>query len=328
MLLCMDKHDQSVIEKVSKEFKIVDSAEPKRYTSGIVHHVYDLGKYVVKIEGDYAEVLGHQAEILNKLKSLGAKVPKALDYGKMDGKAYLVMEKLEGVNIVYDWMKMTMAEREKIIVQLAYELQIYHSIKFDKYAISIASGTSFANLENAMGRVANFNRIDKSALEPQYRQDIDFLEDYYHQHSNILNEKGTAVLVHNDIHLENIFHVGDQISGIIDFDWVCQAPKDYELWKIVEVVHEPKLTVEQKLEPLYEGYQMTAELGFLKKHYPALFDVPNLAERIRLFYLGNKIIDRIEDWQKQKVNPSTFSQIVQREVHDLFKTGWLENLLA
>ncbi len=302
--------------------------QPKRYPSGIVHHVYDLGKYVIKIEGEYAQVLEHQANILNQLHGRGAKVPKAIDYGKVGDKEYLLMEKIEGNNVVYDWMKMSMPEREHIIAGLAHELQIYHAIKFDQYAISITSGTIFTNLSHAIDRVANFNRIDKEAIETQYRGDIEFLENYFHQHKNVLDEVGTAVLVHNDIHLENIFHIGNKISGIIDFDWVCQAPKDYELWKIVEVAREPKLTVEEKLEPLYEGYRMDTEFRFLKKYYPALFDVPHLAERIRLFYLGNKIIDRIEDWQKGVVKQNVFFEIIQKEIYDLFKTDWLDKLLA
>ena len=322
----MDKLDQTIIESILRKFNLSLLGEPQRYTSGIIHRVYDLGKYVLKIEGDYGKTLQHQGKILNKLKSLGARVPQAVDYGEVDGKAYLLMEKIEGTNIVYDWMKMTMAKREKIIAQLAEQLQIYHSVRFDKYSISITSGKDFTNLQPAMERVANFHRIDKDALETNYREDIDFLETYYQKYCHLLDEKDSAVLVHNDIHLENIFHVGDQISGIIDFDWACQAPKDYELWKIIEVVREPKYTVEQKLEPLYENYQMTTEFDFLKKYYPTLFNVQNLAERIRLYYLSNKIIGRVEDWQKGKATVAM--NIVQQEIKDLFKSNWLDNLLA
>ena len=322
----MDEPDRTIIALVTKKLDISVSVEPKRYMTGIVHRVYDLEKYIIKIEGDYSKTLEHQGEILNKLKALGAKVPGAVDFGIIEGKAYLVMEKLEGKNIVYDWVKMSLSQKEQIIAELAYELQIYHSMKFDIYAIPIASGTSFKNFQDANDRLADFSKINKAALAPSHRQDVEYIEDYYRQHRHLLSETETAVLVHNDIHLENIFHAGEHITGIVDFDWCCQAPKDYELWKIIEVVREPKLTVEGKLEPLYDGCQMITELGFLKKYYPDLFAGIHVAERIRLFYLSNKLFNRIEDFQKEG-NTHTMD-IVHEEISMLFKSQWLESLLG
>lgn len=134
------------------------------------------------------------------------------------------------------------------------------------------------------------------------------------------------MLVHNDLHLENIFYENDSITGIIDFDWVAHAPKDYELWKLIEVFRAPKYTVEQDLEPLYENYQMAEEFGFLKKYYPELFEHENLPARIRLFYL-QKTIERIVYCQSGKPNARAI-HLVEEEINDIYKSDWLEKWLS
>jgi len=70
--------NSKIIEKIIQKNKLTASSDPARYTSGIIHDVYDLGDYVLKVEGEarYAKgTVGHQREILDKLASIGAKVP-------------------------------------------------------------------------------------------------------------------------------------------------------------------------------------------------------------------------------------------------------------
>ncbi len=323
----MDSKDLKIIERILLKNGFDVGSDIKRYRSGIANRTYSVGDtYVVKIEGEWKGILAHQKEIVDRMLSVGAKVPRIIDSGDINDKAYLLMEKLRGTNIVYDWLKFNMRQKENFISQLAEELQKFHSIRFDDYAVRIASGKKFRNLKDAIGKVTDFTLIAKNRLGASQREAVDFLEAFYKAHLPLLDETGTAVLVHNDIHLENIFYEGDAITGIIDFDWVSQAPKDYELWKIVEVFRDPKYTVEERLESLYENYKMTKEFGFLKKYYPALFKKDNLADRIRLYYL-EKIIDRVVGYQNGKWDEKTM-QIVQEEIKDLYKSDWLDNLVS
>ncbi|MBI2607849.1 MAG: hypothetical protein HYW51_03420 [Candidatus Doudnabacteria bacterium] len=101
--------DLALIKFVMAKNKL-PRVEPKRFPRGVINRVYDLGDCVIKIEGsdltDHAKgVLKPQAEIMSELISLGAKVPKIVDHGGFEGHPYLLMEKIRGQNLVYDWLK-------------------------------------------------------------------------------------------------------------------------------------------------------------------------------------------------------------------------------
>lgn len=253
-----------IIEQVIQKNNLPTPSNITRYTSGIVHDSYDLGNYVLKIEGEAEHtqgVLKYQPEILIKLLSVGAKVPRVFDSGVIEGKQYLLMEKLRGTNIVYGWRDFDMKQKESFIAQLAEELKKYHSIKFPQYSIPICSGMSFpsfdaAFLDASLKGLIDFSQIKTEDLSAEEKKDIEYLRNFYENNIDILKEENTAVFIHNDIHLENIFYEGDHITGIIDFDWSSCAPRDYELRQIVETFRCPKYTIEERLEPLYENYQM------------------------------------------------------------------------
>lgn len=325
----IDSKDLKIIEHILSKNGLDVGSGVKRYTNGITNRVYAAGdKYVIKIEGDFEhtkKIFAHQKEIIDKLISIGVKTPKIMDSGEIDGKAYLLMEKLRGTNIVYDWLKFNMKQKENFISQLAEQLKKIHSITFDAYSIPISSGQNFSNLKDAIKRVVNFTHIEKDGLEKEDASNIDFLEEFYEKNLPMLDEEHTAVMVHNDVHLENIFYEGDEITGIIDFDWTSQAPKDYELRMITGVFREPKYAVEKRLEPLYENYKMTEEFGFLKKYYPELFKVNKLANRIRLYYL-EKTIRMVTDYQKGKSDEEAMRKF-RKETQELYKSDWLDDLV-
>jgi len=302
----------------------------RRYASGWINFVYDLNeKYIIKIQGDlnHADgILKPQAEITGRLLAQGAKVPKIFDAGEIMGKPYLLMEKLSGTNLVYDWLKFSLKQRENFMAQLAEQLKIFHSLIFDNYAITISSGLNQANLREAVRQVTDFKRINRDKVKKDYLKEVDFLEKFYLANESLLNEEKTGVLVHNDIHLENIFYQGNKITGLIDLDWVCQAPKDYELRKLVEVFYDPKKTVEKQLEPLFEGYQMTKECGWLKKYYPQLFEYPNLITRIKLFSLDN-LINKIVDYQNGRWSEQVMINL-RKQIQDFYRSDWLEKLFV
>ncbi len=325
------ENNLKIIQEVIRKNKLTSPSSITRYTSGIVHHTYDLGNYVLKIEGDadHAKgVLEYQPEILSKLLSIGAKVPRATDSGVIEGKEYLLMEKLRGTNIVYGWMGFSIKQKENFIAQLAEELKKYHSIRSSQYSIPICYGTSFLSPDAALQGFIHFDKINMKDLSVQQRDNIKYLRKFYEDNIDILKEENTAVFVHNDIHLENIFYENGRITGIIDFDWASYAPSDYELRQMVETFRCPKYTVQESLEPLYEDYQMIEEFGFMKKYYPELFKQNNLTTRVRLYYL-RKVLDRIIETQAGIwKNKEKILQVFSEEMRDIYKTDWLTRLLT
>jgi len=45
------------------------------------------------------------------------------------------------------------------------------------------------------------------------------LKEYFSENEHLLNSVSGPVLVHNDLHFENILFAGDKITAMLDFDF-------------------------------------------------------------------------------------------------------------
>jgi aminoglycoside phosphotransferase len=272
-------------------------------------------------------ILKPTPELTTLLLAKGARVPRIIDYDTVNGKRYILMEKAQGGNLAYDWMSLSDRTKEGLIAQLAEQLQIWHGITFDRYAIPIVAYQPFENLKPAIKRLAlkEINELKRDKLPKELLPAIDVVESFYYANVETLNETGTAVLCHQDIHLENIFYQADELTCIIDLDWASQAPKDYELWKILDTFHRPKHTVEEKLEQVYGDYQMIKELNWLKKYYPQLFEGENLATRVRLYYV-DPLLENIIDYQNGHWGQRALDKVTEK-VRDFYLNSWLDEAL-
>ena len=317
---------EKIINGIASRLSLKLDRNLPQYQAGF-HQTFDLSdKYIVKIEDEKAGTLDHQKFFLDLLYAKGAKVPKVVEFGHSVGQTYLVTKKVAGDNLSIGWLSRPVEQREEIIKDLAEQLRIFHSVKFGQYLIPVLSNNLQGSLKESVLESTKFKLIKKDKLAPKYRACFELLQDFFQKKIYLLDEENTAVLVHNDIHLENLIGENKGLNGIIDFDWVCQAPKDYELWKIVEVAREPRHTVNGELLPLAPGYQMVEEFGWLKKYYPELFEASNLANRIRLYYIQELINNRFLDFQKGTLSEDLFSK-VQSEIEDIFVSDWLDKLL-
>ncbi|MFH0969170.1 MAG: aminoglycoside phosphotransferase family protein [Patescibacteria group bacterium] len=328
-LIFMENNDKQIIQEILRKNNLSVSENITRFTSGQINRVYNInGKYVLKIEGDIEIKKGlfkHQPEITERLLYAGVKVPKIIDYGKVDGKEYLLMEKVKGTNLSYEWLKFDDSQRENFLIQLADQLQKIHSIKFGDYALPMCRKKRFSNFNDAIRNSIQFEKIDKTKLSNNLRESIEYLDKFYEKNISLINNNEESVLIHNDIHFENIFFAGDKITGIIDWDWACQAPRDYELWKIVDYFYEPADYVEEGLESVYSQYVPKNEIKILRENYPKLFEASDLCEKIRLYLLEN-IIGLVSDTQAGIWSNNVLDK-VERKIEVIYKNDWLEKFL-
>lgn len=320
--------DQQIIAKVCKQ-QGVSVASVTRFPSGQINRVYDINDaLVLKIEGElsYARgIFAQQQNVTQQLLAKGATIPEVLTVGEHEGKGFLLMKKITGANVVYAWPHFSAVQKEKYIEQIAQQLQIFHSLPFPEYAIPMYQGVASGTLAQAVERTIDFSRIVVAQLPADLAEKMSELRDWYLNKKSILDETGTAVFVHNDIHLENVLHKDGLVTGIIDLDWWSAAPREYELRKMMDYFHTPAKCVEVELEKFY-NHPMTEEIAVFKKHYPALFDHPQLLERIRLYYL-NDIIDVLSDYQSGRWNESVLDAL--RYKIEAFYTGeWLQRALS
>lgn len=301
---------------ILKQNGIDPSVPVAAYTSGQINSVYRIGEeYVVKIEKDL-DVVAHQPELMQRAFEAGAKVPEILDVGKIDGGDYLFMRLLPGRTIAEDWFALRKIEQESLIEQLAEQLKILHGISFPTYAIPRPK--EFKAWREAIREYTDFSGIDLDSLEQSVRQNFEMVKDFYFAHEAILDDSEPPVLVHNDIHFENILHDEGKLTGLIDFDFARQAPKDYELWHTIDFFECPKYYVDEQLQAVWGKFVLSDELFWLRKYYPELFRGAELATRQRL-YVTENIISTLRDGWTNKFN---------EKVNVYFRTDWLERVLG
>jgi aminoglycoside phosphotransferase len=302
----------------------IDILSIDKFSSGQVNSVFNINnQYVVKIEGDpsYAkDLLKGQYEKVQALVQKGAKVPKIIDSGEVEGKNYLLMEKIEGENLVSHWYSFNDTQKENYIAQIAEQLKIFHSITSGKYF------GAFDNFKDAIVKETGFSEIDKIRLKPEYASSVEILEKFFADNIALLNETDTGVLNHNDLHFENIFYKDDKISGIIDFDYATFASKDYEFKKLVDFAHTPTDYVQDSLQSRYEGRQLIGEFKMLKKHYPELFEHPNVVQRVKLYSISG-LLWTIAGYQQGRWSENAMIK-TQRKIKDWYQSSWIEKLLS
>ena len=322
--------DLKLVKTILSKNKISDLVKITEIASGQINKVYDIdNKYIVKIQGDNIgsshNLFEHQEAVNQKLSNLGAKIPEVINTNSINDKNYLLMKKIGGCTVAQDWFTFSAKQKESIMMQIVEQLKLFHSIEYGEYAIETYQDKFFKNFKEAVIDDINFSCLDKFELETKYVQGVDFLKGFYANNQTLLDNVRKPVFVFSDLHFENILHKEGVITGIIDFDFSCQAPKEYELFIFTDFVYAPADYVEEKLEDSFRGYDMQKEMQWLKKYYPELFAVDDLPDLIRLYSITG-IIESIHDCQKGRWSENVLKKSMKR-INDLYKTDWLEKTL-
>lgn len=305
---------KAILQTIIQKLKIADLPLYK-LAGGQINHTFQIGdKFVVKIQKDL-DVLLHQVPLTEQMLKIGAKVPEIVDSGTIEGKEYIVMRKIPGKKLSEQWNLFSDEQQERFIVQIVEQLKLIHSISFDQY--SPQRPLEFPTWKDTMIHYTDFSMLDRVELDTETEETVGVLKSHFDKHIEKLNETDTSVLVHNDLHFENMLFEGDNITGIFDFDFARQAPKDYELWHLIDFFHTPIYFVEEKLEEIWKKYEYTNELTLFEKYYPELFVGEHLLERLRIYFM--------EDMMGHIANG--YSSRVNKQFESYFNNGWLENIL-
>lgn len=311
---------QEIIQLVLKKNQLNTDLPYTQYFGGQINDTFLIGDlYVLKVEKDL-DVLKHQPEIIELGIQAGAKIPKIIDSGVVAGKQYLLMEKIQGNKLSASWLAFSDYQKENFIVKIAEQLKILHSVHFKKY--SPQRPREFDNLKDSLEyftkKQTEFVTKDNKTFDARTTENISFVRNYFDENISKLNETGTAVFVHNDLHFENIMYQDDTITGLIDFDFARQAPRDYELWHLLDFFNTPVYYVEKKLEDMWKKYEMGNEIQLFKKYYPELFAHPDLATRLKLYFM-DQIFGDLQWGAIDKFN---------QKADQYFRTDWLDRVVV
>lgn len=269
----MDK----IIDLIVRNNELLFGTNPiiEKINVGFTNTLYKINdSYIVKICTDIDNEEAFKKEISfyssNKDNTL---IPK-LYYSSTDKKdvpyIYEILEKINGVSLYNVWHTYTEKQRENIIRQLCDAMKQMHNIKGRRYNWLEYMKKKFNLLYEQAKKLNIFNDGEQGLLNQAYSSFDKYLES---------NE---FVLVHNDLHFDNILVDNGKIK-IIDFERSMYAPRDFELDIFYRMIRKPWKFASEETEKYTEISQYSNIMLYVNKYYPELINTPNLHERLRIY---------------------------------------------
>ena len=268
---------QIIIDNIIKLSEDIFGKNPniKKINVGFTNTIYDVdNKFIIKIctnihneENFKKEIEFYKSNINNDL------IPK-LYYSSTDKKEipyfYEIIEKVEGVTLYNIWHTFSEEQRENVIRQLCDAMKIMHSNKGKSY--------------NWMGYLKNiFIPLLEQAKDKKIFDDeqINLLENVYRCFEQYL-ESNEFVLIHNDLHFDNIF-INNGTIRIIDFERSMYAPKDFELDILYRMIRKPWKFASEETEEYTNEKDYSNIMTYIEKYYPELINIDNLYKRLAIY---------------------------------------------
>ena len=92
------------------------------------------------------------------------------------------------------------------------------------------------------------------------------------------------VLIHNDLHFDNIL-VNDGKIKVIDFERSMYAPKDFELHILYYMIRQPWKHASEECEKYTKVEDYKNIMSYIEKYYPEIINTPNLYKRLAIYDL-------------------------------------------
>ena len=183
---------------------------------------------------------------------------------------YEILEKIEGVTLYNVWHKLEESERENIIKQLCEAMKQFHSNKGKPY-------------DWVRKTIDLFNQYFDQAKKRQLftAKEIDLLNNAYQKFPELL-KTDEFVLVHNDLHFDNIFYNNGKIK-LIDFERSLYAPKEFELDILYRMIRKPWKFASEENEQYTKASDYENIITYIEKYYPEIIQIPNLYKRLAIY---------------------------------------------
>ncbi len=272
------------------------------------------GKYVVRIgtREDAFQRLKCETELMRSLAG-EVPVPEIYSFGQQGGFVYQIQGYLPGQKLYSVWTGLTCADQERIVAELAGYLTILHSRTMPFFGYGRDDTQPFSSWLDFLTN--KFNQTEKEIHDLQiqiFPGILEFSKEYFDKHKHVL-EGGTPVQNHGDLTLANILVDYGRISAMLDFEYSLQAPRDYELWTLEAFCLYPNDWAEES----NETYHPTDFYGFiplLQKHYPELFDLPHLRQRVDLYQVEAALSSYLS-WRKANLATIPPDKMAGREFY-------------
>ena len=268
---------QEIINKIIDKNTNLFGENPKieKINVGFTNTIYIINNlYIVKICSNEHNEAHFKNEIdfynANKNNEL---IPKLyfFDTSKSDVPYfYEVIEKIEGVSLYNVWHTFSEEQREQIIKQLCEAMKMIHSNKGKEFDWNNWLNERFIKLYSQIKSQKIFNEEEQELIEYAYKKFSKYLK------------SSEFVLIHNDLHFDNIFYKDGKIK-IIDFERSKYAPRDFELDILYRMIRKPWKFASEETEKFTDSSDYTNIKLYIEKYYSKLVNTQFLEQRLAIY---------------------------------------------
>lgn len=282
----MQETISTIIKQNSQLFG--DNPQIKKINVGFTNTIFVVNDlYIIKICTNEDNENNFKNEINFYKENTGNNLLPKLYVSDIDKKdvpyCYEIIEKIDGVSLYNVWHTFSEDERENIIKQLCETMKSIHSNK--------SKGQNFDWNNYLQNQFTELYSKTKT-LNVFTEQEQKLIEYAFSKFSKYL-KKEELVLVHNDLHFDNIFYKDGKIK-IIDFERSMYAPKDFELDILYRMIRKPWKFASEETEQYTNSSDYTNIKLYIEKYYPELVNVEFLPQRLAIYdmiYYLSQLID-------------------------------------
>ena len=288
---------QEIINKIIENNKYLFGDNPivSKINVGFTNTLYSVNDlFIIKICTDLSNEPKFNKEIefynANKENDL---IPK-LYYANTDKTNipyyYEILERINGVSLYDVWHTFNEDQRENIIKQLCDAMKQFHNNKGQSYDWVKRTSDLFINSYNKAKELNLLTNEEQELLESAYSKFNEYLQS---------NE---FVLIHNDLHFDNVFYDNGKIK-LIDFERSIYAPRDFELDILYRMIRKPWKFASEENEQYTKLEDYEKIMIYIEKYYPELMHIDNLYQRLAIY--------DIVYFLKQYVNAPQYDELKQ-----------------
>ncbi len=191
---------------------------------------------------------------------------------------YIIMEFINGVSLGQIWHKASETQRESLIKQISENLK-----KINQIPVKF-----FANCGKNWQEILNEDLKDHWQFLREknvFNDDQISRAEKFWKENRQLFENENPVPVFWDVHFDN-FIVDENFNLLsqIDFEEIWLAARDYPLFMLEKMIHEPKLLLSENDEKFADKKDYKNLKKYYQKHYPEMFDFRNLDRRVQVYH--------------------------------------------
>jgi serine/threonine protein kinase len=269
----MEQYIRKIINKYDNLFN--ENTLIEKLNVGFTNTVYTLdNKYILKIcsNNENEEKFKKEIDFYIKNKDNGL-IPKLYHYDDTKEEIpyfYEIIEKIDGVSLYNVWHLLTEEERKNVIKQLCDAMKFFHSNIGESFDWSNYITSEFITYYNKAKENNIFSKEEQKLIE----ESINYFKELL-----VSNE---FVLVHNDLHFDNVFYKDGNIK-LIDFERSIIAPKDFELDILYRMIRMPWRYASEEIEPLTKVEDYSNIMKYIEEFYPELINTSNLYKRLGIY---------------------------------------------